>query len=343
MGYRLSESDQFPGVGQEPVKEPPTGHHSTNRPAAPALAATLAVGWASFASGHGRPSLPQPIPEAAATAGDNAIASSAQAETAAVRFLGYSAREDLALSSKLEHGGDGANVPFLDAALRDQDIWHVVVARAPLLLSSNTPGRPRHEVTFDVYMEAQSGRLTRVVSRWPADRPEGLPLSPAASSAEKTHRGDDETWVVLGPREPNLTLMQSLDEVQQQGGEVHEAGRIEGYLVAMSRRQHSEPLPVWSIHLWGIPPAPASVPREVQPYEVPEAARDHMRYVVDDTTGKCLFLTTTPQPDIPPGWIWDKKTRSWNRPPEPEAKAGADGEHSATTPSENPIEPEDKR
>ncbi len=316
------------------------GRDLTERLAVAVFAGIVSLGWATFALG-----LEQPTAEATT----NAISSATEAEVAAVRFLGYSARERPGLEASLERGGEGASVPFLDTTLRDQDFWHVVVSGAPLRLASNTPGFPAHEVTLDVYMEAESGRLTAIVSRWPADRPEGLPVSPAASQAERTHRGDDETWVSLAPADPKLTFMQALDEVQQQGGEIRETGRIVAYFIEMTRLQHPEPLPVWSIHLYGIPPAPCSIPASLGPvppdYDpVPEYVRDHMRYVVDDATGKCLFLTTTPQPDIPPGWTWDKKTRSWNRPPEPEAKPGADGdEHSASTPSENPNEPEGKR
>jgi hypothetical protein len=268
---------------------------------------------------------------------NSAIASASQAEAAAVRFLGYSARERPELVATLERRGEGAQVPFLDASLHDQDIWHVVVSDAGLILASTSPDTPRHEVTFDVYLEAASGCVTKIVSRWAPDRPEGLPISSAASLAEKTHRSDDETWVSLGPAAPNLSLMQALDEVQQQGGEVLEAGQIAAYYVAMSRLQHPEPLPVWSIHLRGIPPMETPLPRGAKP--VPEYARDHMRYVVNDGTGKCLFMTTTPQPDVPPGWTWDPETRSFQRPSEPGAAAPAEGEQ----PDVKPGPKEDKR
>ncbi len=315
------------------------GRLPTNRVALRLLAACVWVGWPLSACAQ----------EYAPEAKPNGMGSAAEVKAAAVRFLGYSARDDLALTATLEHGGDGANVPFLDAALRDQDIWHVVVAGAPLRLASNTPGFPAREVTLDVYMEAKSGRATAVVSRWPADRPEGLPVSTAPSQAERTRRGDDETWVSLGPADPKLTFMQALDEVQQQGGEIREAGRIVAYFIEMTRLQHPEPLPVWSIHLYGIPPAAYSIPASLGPvppdYDpVPEHARDHMRYVVDDATGKCLFLTTTPQPDIPPGWRYDKKTHSWNHPRESDAKPGEDGaDHPTDTAGERPKQPEGKR
>jgi len=233
-----------------------------------------------------------------------ALATPEAAQAAAKQLVGVSPRDNWSAAATLEHGGRGADVPFLQEGLANAEIWHIVLSGGHLTLASTPSGvTDKFDRIFDVYLDASTGSLAKVISRWPAGFPIGLPPAGAESAAERMSNSDREAWTALGPDTPSTTLMQAIDEVQRQGGGALGAAQIEAYCVMMSRLQHPEPRAVWSVHLYGLRPMETSLPRGARPVSV--HSRNHMRYVVDDQTSKLLYMTTTPQPDIPDGWTYD--------------------------------------
>ena len=49
--------------------------------------------------------------------------------------------------------------------------------------------------------------------------------------------------------------------------------------------------PIWDIHIYGFEP-----PLSAGGREVPLNQRNHLRHVIDDETGKCLFAVGSPHP-----------------------------------------------
>jgi hypothetical protein len=186
------------------------------------------------------------------------------------------------------------NTPFLHAQIEGRPIWKVVIAGWMLDLKSGGPDEhDRFARTFDVFIDPIDGKLLKAVSRWPEGVPPIAPQPSAQSAEEQMPRSDDERYHGFPDPPPLIDLVHALDIVQRDGSSSpYLAKQIIAHYVMESTRG-GKPRPVWAITHWGIPPFEASYPG------VPVDARNHMRTVVNAETGKCLFSTTTPQPEKP--------------------------------------------
>jgi hypothetical protein len=191
------------------------------------------------------------------------------------------------------------DTPFLSAQLIGRPIWHVVLRDVHVEIASTADGtRDRYYRIFDVYLDEGVSRVLKITSRWPEGVAPILPPPAAESATAKLKASGGEVWHGFPDNGPETTLLQALDEVQREGGgSIMSTPQIIAHYVLMSRATTPEPKAVWSIHLRGIPPFETMGPGSVSKH-----LRNHMRSVVGDATGKWLFMTTSPQPDIPPGF-----------------------------------------
>jgi hypothetical protein len=186
------------------------------------------------------------------------------------------------------------NTPFLHDQVVGRPLWHVVIADWKLELKSAAPGEhDQFARVFDVFLDPRDGKLLKAVSRWPENVPPIAPQPSARSAEEQMPRSDDERYHGFPDPPPLIDLLHALDIVQRDGSpSPYLAKQIIAHYVMESTRG-GKPRAVWAITLWGTPPFESSYPG------VPVDARNHMRSVVNAETGKCLFSTTTPQPETP--------------------------------------------
>lgn len=162
------------------------------------------------------------------------------------------------------------------------------------------------------FLDPQTGNLLKVelVSADPA-RPAKPTGQPKQRQAEKQMaENGPEVWASYPAGEPKVRLVGALDAVAAAGFGPLQADRVECHYVTW-RYADQKLRDVWSIHLFNIPPVSD---REGVPIE----ARNHMRHIVDATTGEWVLGTTVPQPEGKPE---DKKKMAQpDALPAPEAK-----------------------
>lgn len=215
------------------------------------------------------------------------------------------ARSVVGIPSRIEVDGraeliilESDDTPFLSANLLGRQIWHVVLRDVRIELAS-TPEDvvDPHRRVFDIYLDPDNGRLLKMASRWP----EGVPPLPvtwtAESATERIMASGREVWHGFPEGGPQTTFFQALDEIQAQGGGgPSSASQIVAHYVLISKLNHPTPAAVWSIHLRGTPPLVLPQPPGASERPGPR----HLRSVVDDASGKFVYMTTAPEPSSPP-------------------------------------------
>ena len=187
------------------------------------------------------------------------------------------------------------NTPFLSEQIVGRQVWHVIIRKWKLRLDSAMPGfEDSYERTFDVLLDPEDGNILKIVSRWPEGIAEIAP-EPSASSAELQMRGAGlEKYHSFPKTKPSISFLQALDVTLKEGfGNPLQAKQIVAHYVVRSSMER-KPKRVWAITLRGITPFRAAYPG------VAEDARNHMRNIIDATTGKWISANTSPQPESEP-------------------------------------------
>lgn len=183
------------------------------------------------------------------------------------------------------------NTPFLTKRFRAGNIWRIVIQNYRISLPAVRPeARDRYTRTVDVCLDANTGGVLKIVTRWPDGVPEIPPEPPAAVVESQMRRAGNERYHAFVDGPPKISFFDALEAIARAGGDPLAAKQIKGQYVLWSKLG-SEPKPVWSITLRGIPAFPAAFPG------VSENARNHLRYIVDGLTGKWLSATSVPQPE----------------------------------------------
>ncbi len=181
--------------------------------------------------------------------------------------------------------------PFLSAHLVGRPIWRVAIDGWRMELQSAPDAKDRYHRTLDVFVDPVDGRLLKILSRWPQGVPEGLPIPPAAFAEQQMRRSRLEVFHGFPEEPPSITFLQALDIIVTDGvGSPFVAKQILAHYV-LGSFEDREPVPLWSITLRGIGQIRASNPN------VPAAARNHIRNIIDARTGEWLYATSTPQPE----------------------------------------------
>ena len=183
------------------------------------------------------------------------------------------------------------NTPFLSEQIVGRPLWQVVINNWKVELPSAASGfEDSFDRTFDVLVDAANGQILKIASRWPEGVPEISPEPPAWSAEDQMQRTGFEKYHGFPQDDPSLTFLEALDVVFREGvGSPFSAKQITAHYVVRSHMRR-EPKPVWAITLRGIPPLVAAFPG------VPEDARNHLRNIVDASTGEWISADTSPQP-----------------------------------------------
>lgn len=226
------------------------------------------------------------------------IESQAEAITRAISLTGLDSVSKKATPERTTVAED--RTPFLSQQFNGKSVWRVRFGPGSLKLKSAEPGFvDKYERIFDVLLDERTGQLIGLSSHFSGAARDMRP-EPSAASAEKQLRATSEVYLGLPTVDPKVTFLSALDAVLTNGvGSPFLAKEIDG-LYILDTSSGSAPRPVWVITLRGLLPIPALGP--VNPAHVPEETapiwqRNHMRNVVDATTGKFLFATNYPNPE----------------------------------------------
>jgi hypothetical protein len=251
----------------------------------------LAARPASSQNGH--PALPPAQSQPAIQTGRDAwtIQTEQQAIARAREIVGLPDRSPARLSAERVTLAED-NTPFLHEQIVGRPIWHIVIADWKLELKSAAPDEEDPiSRTFDVFIDPTDGKLLKAASRWPENVPPVASQPSARSAEEQMPRSDEERYHGFPDPPPRINLVRALDIVHKDGSvSPYLAKQIVAHYV-MQSTMNGKPRAVWAITLWGIPPLPSSYPG------VPVDSRNHIRTVVNAETGRCLFSSTSPQPE----------------------------------------------
>jgi len=183
--------------------------------------------------------------------------------------------------------------PVLESRPGDAPIWHVTIGgwSIPRLETSPVTTKDPFSRTVEMVMDPETSGLLRIRTRWPDGAPRIAP-EPGGECVRMQIEESLEIYHRFCSDAPVVSFARAVRVVQESGGPVLVAKQIMGECVVWSYRADAA-RPVWMVTLRGIPPIDAAYP------QVAEDARNHLRYVVDATTGKWLRATTTPQPCEP--------------------------------------------
>jgi hypothetical protein len=183
--------------------------------------------------------------------------------------------------------------PFLGARNEGKAAWRVEYPESVLRLSGASPGlADQYRRAFSVMLDAFSGHLLFVSSSYLGPRDPALRAMPSSHAAGEQLRSEEEVYEGYPEEAPKVTFLGALQRILDQGvSNPLAAKEIHGAYV-LEARMGAQPRAVWAITLRGLPPLPAHGPGGKA---VPVWQRNHVRNVVDATTGQVLFATNSPQ------------------------------------------------
>jgi hypothetical protein len=193
-------------------------------------------------------------------------------------------------------------IPFLKTSADDERMWKKNEAAPRLRLEqldsiTRRRGIPRFPniKSVDAIVNPRTQIVYKITSPWAAGAPPIAPF-PAAVEEERQLRNLGERFVALPEVEPDVDFYNALKQLEQRAPVAPQAAKqVIAYLVTHHTRKYS-PRNVWIIQTRG-------VELELEGYAgmaggagVPLDARNHMRHVIDATTGEWLYSDTAPQP-----------------------------------------------
>lgn len=220
------------------------------------------------------------------------IQTEAEAIQRALHVTGFDALQDV--EAHATHGAvQQSDTPFLAKQIVGRVAWRVELSKVSLVLRSSIPGfRDRYRRRFFVLLDEDDGKLLEITSVYGGPASEMRPV-PSAAVAEAQLSAEKEIYLGFPDKDPRVNFLGALDAILSGGiGSPFYAKEINAVYVSHSE-MGSPPRDIWAITLRGLPPIPAHGPGGDS---VPEWQRNHMRNLVDASTGKVLSATNSPQP-----------------------------------------------
>ncbi|MEO5817897.1 MAG: hypothetical protein ABIT20_21685 [Gemmatimonadaceae bacterium] len=190
-------------------------------------------------------------------------------------------------------------IPFLKATPDDERAWkpnetapHLRLGKLNAITQRSGIPRFPNLVTIDTALNPRTQIVYKLTSAWAHGAPTIAPF-PSAPEEERQLRNLGERFVGLPDAEPAVDFYNALKQLQLVGPVSPQlAKQVIAYLVIHHTRKYS-PRTVWIIQTRGI-----DMPGEgyAGMGHVPVDARNHMRHVIDATTGEWLYSDTAPQP-----------------------------------------------
>lgn len=212
------------------------------------------------------------------------------------------------------------DTPFLSERVIGKPQWRVRLKNVKFLDDGEHLGSRAFDVV-EVSLDPRNGALLRVETVWPADRP-ALWKRPDAKLAAQILTAGQESWHGFMDKPPTRSLADALRALESHtGGGWENAHQIVAYcaLISDGSLDAKAAKPTWWIHLFDMGPQPMPGRTRNQPEGSEEWVRnllDHMRHLVDDTTGQWLLATNAPDSVAPPNFKGKAGVRRGPRPPE---------------------------
>ena len=215
----------------------------------------------------------------------------------ATRTLGLEVKPD-AVSTRVADA-EQTLIPFLKASTDDERYWkkgethmHVRADRLSSIAARN--GRPRfpNVTSVDTIVNPKTEIVYKISTPWAAGAAPIAPF-PGAQEEERQLRNLGERFVGLPDAEPDVDFYTALKQLELTGPiPPKTAKQLIAYLVTHHTR-HYGPRNVWIIQTRGISMVAEGY---AAMSNIHPDARNHMRHVVDATTGRWLYSDTAPQP-----------------------------------------------
>jgi hypothetical protein len=215
----------------------------------------------------------------------------------ATRTLGFEVKPDA--MSTLPTVVEQTFIPFLKTSDADERHWkksekhtHLRAERLASITARN--GRPRfpNVATIDMIINPQTEIVYKVTTPWAAGAPPIAPF-PSAQEEERQLRTLGERFVGLPDAEPDVDFYAALKQLELTGPIAPTtAKQLIAYLVTHHTPYYG-PRNVWIIQTRGIAIAAEGYAAMA---DIHPDARNHMRHVVDATTGRWIYSDTAPQP-----------------------------------------------
>lgn len=238
------------------------------------------------------------------------ISTGEQAIDVAWRFLATQRQASVVVEVEQVKAGTD-NSPYLHRAIAGREVWRVVLRgvnvddrpvqpatiedKAPPA-DGKTPAKARPAAMRDlcVLLDPESGGLLKLSTHDRQGEPREYTEPSGESATRQLFSWGIEQWIGVIEEPPATTFLEALRAIRGQGFATFEAQEIVAHAVHESENLRTNRL-AWSIHTRGITPVQPNRDRSVT-----IKARNHLRHIVDATTGAWVGAGTTPQPDEPP-------------------------------------------
>lgn len=172
--------------------------------------------------------------------------------------------------------------PFLGLRNTGKNVWRVTYPKTP----------HSFQRSFVVVIDAQTGHMLFIDSFDDRNKTADVLAMPKTSDATDQLSEEGEKYSDYPDRNPEIRFEKAIETLVATGNTASiKAWQIHAVYV-MHSRNSSNAEPRWIVTLNGIP-AIAGHGRGGE--QVPIAQRNHIRHVVDATTGKLMFSTNSPQ------------------------------------------------
>src|SRR5258708_7035727 len=190
-------------------------------------------------------------------------------------------------------------LPFLKTSPNDERGWGRDEKPSRLRLEqldviTQRRGQPRFPnlKSLDAVVSPRTQIVYKLTSPWAAEAPPIAPF-PRAPEEERQLRNLGERFVGLPDTEPDVDFYTALKQLELTGPVApQQAKQLIAYLVTHHTRKYS-PRNVWIIQTRGIDMVMEGYAAQS---DIPIDARNHMRHIIDATTGVWLYSDTAPQP-----------------------------------------------
>ena len=218
------------------------------------------------------------------------IMSAEQAFARLYEFAGFPELRAVPRSSLAEVAtlavAEECEVPFLAHSVIGRQVWKLKLENVRVDTSPCSKERIEkyNPKSFEAWIDAKTGQLIKIFSRYEGHDPDLAP-EPPADSAAKQMRQTGEVFVGFPSEPPPVTFLQALGAAA--GSNPLEAKEIFAVCVLMSRFGEKA-VPVWSIIGRGITPV------EIHESNAPMYRRNRMRSIVNANTGRLATVTNCP-------------------------------------------------
>lgn len=184
----------------------------------------------------------------------------------------------------------GDNTGYTDFSLVGRECWEVSFETPFAIVPHDYKEPPPTERRrFVAYVDSEKGHVAKVVSIVPEGLTPPIPFPNEDDAREQLRRAGPECWLGIPDSPPEVSLMEALQPFGTPIGGLNHATEIEVHYLWWQFRDE-EPKAVWSIDVRGI----RYVPRE----NVSDHALNHIRHIIDATTGEWIMSSNKPSPIV---------------------------------------------